>query len=330
MIKRRIKVIGTGLGLPEKKLFAEEIDQQYGLEKGTSEKQTGIASRFQSTSETAAQLGAKACKTALADSGLNWSDIDCLVATSATMDKALPYNAAMIHAELGLDDQHTPTFDIGASCMSFLVGLDMMSLIIESGRFKNIMLVSSDISTFTVDIRNFHENGIFGDGAAAVVVRAVKEGENSHILHSKFATVSKGVDFCRINAAGSRYHNRPNVADANGLFQMNGRAVYTLAARELPKLIDELLAEANLTINDIDFFVPHQASRSGLDHMIKRLGIPKDKFVDVLAEFGNQVGASLPTALHMGISSKKINRGDKVMLLGTGAGLTIGGMILTY
>ncbi len=330
MIERRVKIIGTGLGLPEKRLDAQEIDERFGLEKGTAERKTGIARRYQSECENAAQLAAKACKAAMTASGLKWPDIDCLVATSGTMDKALPYNAAMIHAELGLSDHRTTTFDVGASCMSFLVGLDLMSLSIQSGRFKNVVLVSSDISSFTVDLSNFEENGIFGDGAAAVVIRGSQDREASKILNTRIETLSEGVDHCRINAGGSRYHNRPSVADAHDLFQMNGRAVYTLAARELPPLIQRLLDDCTLTIDDIDVFVPHQASRPGLDHMIKRLGIPKRKWVDIFSDFGNQVAASLPTALHTGISNGAIRQGDKVMLLGTGAGLTIGGMILIY
>lgn len=330
MKTRKIKIISTGTGLPEKVLHDYELDERLGLPKGETFRITGVRQRYQSVHETAAVLAARACGQAIMNSSLKWDDIDCLVSTSATMDKALPYNAAMIHSELGLSHRRTTTFDVGASCMSFLTGLDMISYAVDAGRFRNVMFVSSDVSAFTVDYKNLRENGIFGDGAAAVIISKSEENESSCIVHSDTVTVSEGVDFCRINSGGTRYHRRTKNSNCDAFFEMNGRGVFALASREITPFMDKLFLNAGCRMEDIDVVVPHQASRLGIDHIATRLNIPKGKLVDIFADHGNQVGASLPTALHFGISSGKIQRGNRVLFIGTGAGLTIGGMVMIY
>ncbi|MCB1172018.1 MAG: hypothetical protein KDK39_00560 [Leptospiraceae bacterium] len=330
MTPRPLQICSTAVASPSQLLRASQLDERLGLMAGESERITGIRQRYQSDTETAAQLAATACQAALQAARLQWADIDCLVAASATMDKALPYNAAMIHAELGLLQHRTMTMDMGASCLSFLSALDIISYAIGAGRFQNVMLVSADISTFTVDYRNLRENGIFGDGGAAVVVRAAPQDSGSAILAANSITISAGVDYCHINAGGTRYHRRVPGSNSEAFFGMNGRAVFALATREMPAFVEQLLADAGCSLDEIDLVVPHQASRLALDHMMERLQISRDKCVDIFAEHGNQVGASLPTALHHGLQNYGIQRGNKIMLLGTGAGLTIGGMILVY
>lgn len=332
MNPRNIRIIGTGMALPQQQLSSDQLDQKLGLRAGSTLKQTGVRRRFLSTTETAAQLAAQACRAALQDAGLQWSDIDCLVATSATMDQALPYNAALIHAELGLTAQRTSTFDIGASCMSFLTGLDTMSYLVDAGRYRYVMLVSADIATFGLDWSRLKECGIFGDGAAAVVIRKSHAGESSSILSSRTETLSAGVEHCKIPAGGSRFHPRRLSAPIEPLsvFHMEGKSVFKLVAGELPAFAADLLATAKLRMQEISLVVPHQASQLALDHLSKRLALSASQLVDIFTDFGNQVGASLPTALHMAIAGGRAQRGDPLLLIGTGAGLTMGGMVLTY
>lgn len=320
------------MALPAREVGSAELDRQLGLPEGSTFRQTGVARRFLSTHETAAQLAAQACEAALRDAGLRWQDIDCLVATSATMDQALPYNAALIHAELGLAAQRTATFDIGASCLSFLTGLDVMSYMVEAGRYRNVMLVSTDIATFGLDWSRLKECGIFGDGSAAVVIRKSQAGERGALHSAGMVTLSAGVQHCRIPAGGSRYHPRriEGPIEPLSLFQMDGKSVFRLVAGELPQFAAMLLDQARTSMRRIAAVVPHQASQLALDHLSKRLAIPRERLVDIFSQYGNQVSASLPTALHLALSEGRVRRGDQVMLIGTGAGLTMGGMVLTY
>lgn len=327
-MKRPMKIVATGVALPGTLLTHEQLDRDLGLPAGSSLKATGIRSRHISTDDTAARLAAKACNAALEKAGLLWDDVDCLIAASGTMDQALPYNAAMIHAELGLSGKRTTTFDVGASCMSFLAALDVSSALLLAGRFRRIMIVSADISTFTTDRSNFRENGIFGDGAAACLVETREDG--SGVIVSDSITFSEGVEYCRIRSGGTRFHRRTPDSNADVLFEMMPRPLFALVARELPKFVERLLEKAGMTLQDIDLIVPHQASHAALKHIVKLLKLDAAKMVDISETHGNQVGASLPTALHHGLVEKRPPRGSKVLLLGSGAGVTIGGMILEY
>jgi 3-oxoacyl-[acyl-carrier-protein] synthase III len=328
----KIRIIGSGISLPATIVTSEELDLKLGLETGTISAISGVRQRHMTINETAATLAADACQKALVNSGLTWSDIDCLVSTGATMDQALPYNAALIHAELGLNRQRTTTFDVGASCMSFLAGLDVMSYLVENGRYENVMLVSADIATFGLNWNELRECGNFGDGAAAIIIRKSMSTESSQIKSAKSHTLSKGVHYCKIPGGGTRFHPErikipfPPLAK----FSMDGKAVFKLVSGELPTFTADLLQQAAVTMEQIDIVIPHQASRLALNHMAKRLNIPSNKLVDIFANFGNQVGASLPTALHHAISDGRLQRGNNALLIGTGAGVTIGGMVLTY
>lgn len=326
-----IAIAGSGVAVPETVLTAAELDARLGLPPGESERVTGVAKRHTAVLETASALAAAALREALADAGLPWAAVDCLVCASATMDQALPFNAAMVLAELPEARGHrVAALDVGASCLSFLHALDLVSCAIDAGRHRTVVIVSSDIATYTTDFRNLRDNGLFGDGAAAVVVRRSRDGERSLLLASDSLTFPEGVGLCQIRSGGSRYHRRGVPEHSEALFEMNGRPLFALVARELPGFVARLLASAGVARDEIACLVPHQASRLALDHVAKRLGFDDGRMVDVFAEFGNQVGASLPTALHFARRRHGLERGDKVLLLGSGAGVSLGGVVLVY
>jgi len=327
---RDVAIVGTGVSVPATVLTASELDRRLGLREGESERVTGIRRRHVAVHETASQLAAEACRNALASAGLALEDIDCLVCASATMDQALPYNAAMVHAELGVGRRRMATLDVGASCLSFLQALDLMSCALVAGQYRTVLIVSSDISTFTTDYRNLRENGIFGDGAAAAVLRRSIADEPSRILAARSITLPEGVDFCQIRTGGSRYHRRGDRAHSEALFEMQGRPLFALVARTLPDFVSGLLESAKVDRDELSLFIPHQASRQALDHVAKMLGFDDGRMVDVFGEFGNQVGASLPTALHFAIERYGLRRGQKALLLGSGAGVSLGGIVFVY
>jgi 3-oxoacyl-[acyl-carrier-protein] synthase III len=330
--RRAVRICGTGAAVPEQVLASEAIDRQFGLPAGTVFARHGVRERRQTTTENAAQLAVEAADMALRNAGLEWTDIDCLVAASATMDQALPYNAAMVLAALGAQARPIAAFDIGASCMSFLVGLDTLSYLVESGRYRHVMIVSSDIATFSLDWSTLGESALFGDGAAAVVIRKSTPGESSMILESRIETFAEGATYCAIKAGGSRYHPRrmSESIDPFSLFHMDGPRLLRIVSRELPRFFKRLLDDAGVTAAQLRLVVPHQASRLALDHLARRLSIDTARIVDILECFGNQVGASLPSALHHAVMGARMNRGDRIVLLGSGAGVTIGGIVMIY
>lgn len=329
---RRVCILGTGHALPARKVSSDELDERLAHPPGTVARVGGVARRhFATPEENAAVLGARAARQALAAAGLTLEDVDCLVAASGTMDQGMPCNAALMHRELGLAGRAIPAFDVNASCLGFLAALDTLSWPIVAGRYRRVLVVAADIASCGLDWSILESTAIFGDGAAAVL-GPTPEGLASRILAADLATLSDGADLCRIPAGGSRHHPS-RVGDdfvRLALFQMDGRAVFRLAAARLPDFVEDLLARAGVDRDQLDWIVPHQASHLALAHLTKRLGFAPERVVDIFADHGNQVAASLPTALDIAIRDGRIRRGQRLLLLGTGAGLSLGGMVLEY
>lgn len=329
---RSIALLGTGHALPAGLITSEELDQRLKQRTGTIERIGGVRHRyFAAHHENAAELAAKAGRQALDAAGLTFADIDCLVAASGTMDQGMPCNAALIHRELGLSARAIPAFDINASCLGFLAALDTLSWPIVAGRYKRVLVVAADIASCGLDWNTLESSAIFGDGAAAAVLGHSANG-GSRLLAAELNTLSEGADLCRIPAGGSRYHptriNQP--FDELTKFRMDGKGVFKLAAAHLPAFVERLLERAQLTRDQLDWIVPHQASQLALSHLSKRLGFAHNKVINIFAEHGNQVAASLPTALDIAIRDGRIQRGHRLLLLGAGAGLSLGGAVLEY
>jgi 3-oxoacyl-[acyl-carrier-protein] synthase-3 len=330
---RAVRILGTGAALPAEAVSSADLDLRLGLAPGTVESKTGVRVRHFETRGSAAALGAEAAWRALDAAGLSFGDIDCLVAASGTPDQAMPSNAALIHRELtaAASWHPIPAFDIGASCLGFLVALDIVACLIEAGRYRRVLIVAADIASCGLDWSKLEASGIFGDGAAAAVVGRA-EASGSAILASAFTTHSDGAHLCEIPGGGSRHHpgriSEPFLPLS--LFRMDGKAVFRLAAEHLPGFLDELLAAAGVGLEEISVVVPHQASRHALRYLRRLLGVPRARVIDIFAEQGNQVAASLPSALDAAIGGGQLRRGDRALLIGTGAGLGLGGAILCY
>lgn len=329
---KKLKIISTGIGLPVNKVSHFSFDKLAEVTLGTSLKETKIENRYLSLHENSTDLGLIAANEALRKANLTIKDIDLMVVASATMDKALPFNAAMLNAKIQeyyKEKHYFQTMDIGASCLSFITALDTVSYMLQDKKYKKVLIVSADVSSYCLDFKNLKTNGIFGDGAAAVIV---EKGDGlSNILASEFITLPEGVDYCQINSGGSRFHRRQgHEKHTDAVFEMNGKRLFSLALKFMPSFLNNLLAQANINLEDINVVVPHQASFQSLEHIFKVLNVAEKNYINIFPQFGNQIAASLPTALDFAINQKKIKRGDKVLLLGTGAGVTIGGIILQY
>ncbi|GAA3813888.1 3-oxoacyl-[acyl-carrier-protein] synthase III C-terminal domain-containing protein [Nocardioides panacisoli] len=327
---RALRILGTGAVVPDNELLSTAIDERLGLAAGTVEARTGVRVRYVEHG-TAAQLGARAARKALAAAGLDLADVDVIIGASATPDQPLPCNAALLHEELA-PPHPVPAWDVNASCLSFLVALDLAATLIDAGRHRHVLVVSSDIASVGLDWSELGASGIFGDGAAAAVLGPA-DGTDSAVLAAGFSTHSEGAHTCEIPGGGSR-HAPDRVEGPYGdiaRFRMDGGAVFRLAIQHLPPFVDGLLAEAgDIELPDLPLVIPHQASHHGLSWLRQRLGLRDDQMVDIYADRGNQVAASLPSALHAAIESGRLRRGDLALLLGTGAGLSIGGIVLCY
>ena len=320
--------------LPAEAVSSAELDRRLGLPPGTVEKKTGVRVRYFETGRSAAALGAEAAERALEAAGLTLADIDALVVASGTPDQAMPSNAALLLRELAPAGTPIPAFDLGASCLGFLVALDTVACLIAAGRYGRVLIVASDIASCGLDWSKLEASGIFGDGAAAAVVGPGdgSEGTSSALLASAFVTYGEGAHLCEIPGGGSRHH--PARIEEPFLpltrFRMDGKAVFRLAAQHLPGLLDGLWADSGVSLRDVSVVVPHQASRHALDYLRRLLRVERGRIVDLFATQGNQVAASLPSALDAAIRSGRLRRGEKALLVGSGAGLCLGGIVLCY
>lgn len=333
MQTRRVKIVGTGKYMPSRMVTDEEMDRRLSTAPGWVRKTTDVAVRhFVSEGETASFMGAQAAKAALKEAGLNLTDIDCLVCTSGTKEQVLPSTASLIQQKLGASMSGVPAFDIDATCISFLVGLDLMSYLVEAGRYRNVLLVSSEIASLGLNWQDKESAALFGDGAAAVIISRSEAAEQSAIINASVRTYSEGAQLSEIRGGGSRMHAREHNEQtaADFLFSMNGQAIFKMAAKLLPDFVDDLLASSSLKITDFKAVVPHQGSAMAMRLISKKLGVTEDQLVNITANHGNTIAASIPMGLHEAVQSGKIQRGDRILLLGTAAGLSLGGITLVY
>ncbi|MFD0961708.1 beta-ketoacyl-ACP synthase III [Paenibacillus chungangensis] len=331
MQHRYVKIIGTGKYLPQTCVTAEEIDARLGVRAGWTLKKTGVEKRYFAGEETASQMGAKAAAAALQAAGVSFRDIDCIVGASGTYQQPIPCNAALIQAEMGEGASGVPSFDINTTCLSFVAAMDIVSYMIEAGRYRTALLVTSEIASIGLDWEHKESAALFGDGAVAVVLSRSEHGGVSGIVHAAMETYGDGAHLSEIRGGGTKLHSRSAEAtEKDFLFQMDGTGIFRMTSKLMPPFLERLMQEAGTSIGEMKLVIPHQASAMAVRLIMRKLGVGEHQLMDVSHNGGNMIAASIPMLLHEAIERQRIVRGDRVLLLGTSAGLSLGGLILDY
>ena len=282
----------------------------------------GDQTRYRASSEeTQLFMATNAAKKAIKSAKLKPENIDLIIAASAVGIQPIPCTASLIHGQI-MNDHSIPAMDINTTCTSFITALDIASYLIAAGTYKNILIVSSELASpgLPKDKKEIYE--LFSDGAAAIVLSHTDNAEQG-VIASKWCTWSEDAHATEI-VGGLTGLNATKMSDENRhkyYFKMEGLDILRACTRKLPKMFDEFKAETNLSMDDVDLVIPHQASKA-LPLIMKKLGIPEDKYVNRVDSFGNQVSVSAPFMLCKMLEEGKICIGDKVMLCGTAAGLT--------
>jgi beta-ketoacyl-acyl-carrier-protein synthase III len=243
------------------------------------------------------------------------------------MMQPIPCNAALIHEQLA-KGSNIPAMDINSTCTSFVTALDTMSYVIDAGRYRNVLIVSSDIASEGLNERQEESYELFSDGAAAFVISRT-ENKNQGVLDSIIRTYSEGAHSTEIRGGGtlrSAMKYRPEDR-ADYCFDMKGKSILSLSAKKLPELFREFEEKSGISCSELDMIVPHQASKA-LPFIMSRLGIPAEKYVDRVSQYGNMVSASIPYVLCALLEEDRIKEGDRVLLCGTAAGLTCNLLLL--
>ena len=325
-----VKIAAMGSYLPKKIVTDDVFDKRFNLEKGTTFKKSGVKIRHYVESETQVDMAVYAIKEAFKN--IEDKSIDCIVFAGGTPQQLIPCTASLIQQTQGKEFSSIPCFDINSTCLSFVTAFDVISYLIDFKKYRRVLLVSSDIASLGINYKDFNSSILFGDGAAAAILEKTPNNETSKILTYNFKTYAQGAQYARISG-GSSYLPFYKCTDENKdeyLFHMDGLKLYEIASKHIVKIFNDALFSQNLTIDDIKLVIPHQASLMAMKLIQRKLKIPTKKYMYHIENQGNTIASSIPLCLDYAIKNKMIKRGDKVILLGTSAGLSIGVMIYEY
>ncbi len=319
----RIKVVGTGIHVPERVETAEQLASRIGRSAEWIRTRTGVGER-RIADRPLEEMGASAARQALGDG----PPPDVIVNVSTTPIQLIPDTSVFIQHALGYDG--IPSFSIHATCLSFLVGLHTVGSLVHSGGYNRALLVSTETGTPFRDLAEAESAALLGDGAAAAVIERTPEGEESALLDFRMRTWPTGRDMAEFRGGGIRAQPWLPQHDPNDfLFRMKGTRIYRLAKGRLAELLFPMIAEAGLTPDSVDWVVPHQMSGPGVEAFVEA-GFRRARLINLVNRFGNCIAASLPMALHEMAHRPECRRGDTIVLAGTGAGVSVACALLRW
>lgn len=321
-------ILGTGLALPATTTPSTWWDAHLGWPLGTLEARTGMQSRRTvADGQTARSLALDAARAALEVSGEGTQGLDLVIGACGVPFRPLPSSAALIAHDLGIKDGQVEALDVNATCLSFLSALSLACLRIAAGRNRRVLIVSADTPSRALPWASAPETAaLFGDGAAAMVVGA---GTGWKVVRERFETHPRAALACTLPSGGSEvaFHGNEEAFAASAWFAMNGPALFKATHRALPGFLDRLTEDGH-GVETWSAAAIHQGSPGALDHIGKQIGLGAERMPRFGHLEGNQMAASLPNAMHKIVSTRSFQPGDRVALMGAGAGLNMGGMLL--
>lgn len=328
----RSKIAGTGSAFPARSLSNFDLEKMVDTDHAWILERTGIAARRISCGEaheTTSALSIAASKKAIEASQLAVNEIDLVLLATITPDFVMPNTACLVQEGLGMTK--AGAIDISAACSGFVYGLCIADSLIQTGQFKNILLIGAEVLSSIVNWKDRNTCILFGDGAGAAVISRADPIEKSQLLGHCLYADGRLKDLLTVPSSGVAAPVTHETIDA-GLtkVQMKGKEIFKVAVKTLADCMVEVLESKGLKVNDLDWLIPHQANARILEAVAKRLDFPLQKVIQNIEQYGNTSGATVPTALDEGIRSQRIQRGDLVGLTVFGAGLTCGASLLRY
>ena len=318
------RIAGIGSFLPEKVVSNKDLEKIMDTSDEWIQERTGIKRRhIAGEGQTTGSMGLEAAKRAMEMAGVGADEIDLIILGTATPDKVFPSTACIVQRRLGA--KGGPAFDVHAACSGFIYGLDLANRFIQTGGAQKALVIGSETLS---RITNWEDRGtavLFGDGAGAVVLEACDEpgimsthihanGEYEELLHVQQG-VSIGYDITRKGEA---------------FIEMNGNAVFKRAVATFDSIARETIADLDGHIDDIDWFVPHQANMRIIKAAARKIGLPMERVIATVDEHANTSSASIPLAIDQAVKDGRIKRGDTLLLAAFGAGFTWGSAMLKF
>jgi 3-oxoacyl-[acyl-carrier-protein] synthase-3 len=329
---RGSKIAGLGHYLPENVVTNDQLATLIDTSDEWISKRTGIRERRWVVGDVGAtDLAVPAAQQALAEAGLQASDLDMILFATLSPDINFPGSSCLLQARLGVPG--IATLDIRNQCTGFVYGLSIADQFIRTGAMKNVLVVGAEVHSSGLDISNRGRDVavLFGDGAGAAVLTAT-EGD-SRLLDSALHADGTDYEILMLEAPASRLQPRLTaemMEQGRHFPQMVGQAVFKHAVKRLPEVIDEVLSRNGLTVADVALMVPHQANLRINEMVARQIGIDPGRVFNNIQRYGNTTAASIPIALHEAVLEGRVKQGDTVLLAAFGAGLTWGANLIRW
>jgi 3-oxoacyl-[acyl-carrier-protein] synthase-3 len=332
------RISGTGSAFPARRMTNDDIAREltrFGLTTNNQwiQDRTGIIERrisnVQNDAETNSSLGARAAQNALKMAGRNPEDIDQIIYATCSPDTLLPSTACWLQQKIGA--RNAWAMDINAACSGFVYGVVTAEQFILSGRSKNILVVGAEVLSQFVNWQDRTICILFGDGAGAAIVEPVPVDSKNKILSSHMLSDGTLWELLHVPAGGSKMELTPERFEQNlHKVHMKGKEIFKVAVRTLAEFAVQALEANNMTIGDVDWFIPHQANLRIIEAVANRLEVPMEKVVLNVDRYGNTSAGTIPTALDEAVRDGRIQEGHVVLLDAFGAGLTYGSLLLCW
>jgi 3-oxoacyl-[acyl-carrier-protein] synthase-3 len=322
------QVLATGGGIPDRVVTNDYFNYLVEDADNWIFSRTGIRERrFAAPHESTSDLATKAARSALARGAIDPVELDCIIVGTSTADMILPSTACMVQKNIGATNAFA--FDMNAVCSSFVYAVETADNFIRAGKYKKILVIGADTYSRILDFQDKNTCPLFGDGAGALILGATEE--RTGILQSLIKSDGKGWELIQVPSSGSR---KPITAETIALrentFKMEGKKVFVFATDVIPQIIEEVTAKAGMKPDQLDHIIPHQANVRIIDFISKKLDIPKEKFLLNLDRYGNTAAASVGLALDENLRNGVIKKGNRVLMMGFGGGLSWGGILIQF
>lgn len=327
------QILGTGKYHPENIVTNEELSKRVDTSDEWIIQRTGIKERrigSVENDEMPSGMAAKAAKIAIEQAGIEPNDIDMILFSVTLPDYLFPNSASVLQHKLGITNK-CACLDINAACTGWVYGLTLANSLIKTGVYKKILLCGTEM---TSNFNNWDDRAtcvLFGDGSGAVVLSACEENEGSQIIDSILTSDSSKRESLILPAGGAIEPVRQKTLDENRQWMsMDGQTVFKNAVKTMSAHCAKLLKRNKMTVDDVDWFIPHQANLRIIETTGQLLKFPAEKTIINVEKYANTSSASIPAALHEAVSDGRIKRGDIVLFAAFGAGLTSGATLLRF
>ena len=329
----KTKILGTGSYLPDKIVTNEDLSRRIDTSHQWIVERTGIHQRRVadlSKDESPSGMAKRAALSALEAANLTPNDIDCILFSATMPDQTMPNTASVLQEKLGITN-NCPALDVNAACTGWLYLLPMADAMIKTGLYKHILVVGSEmLSSFN----NWDDRNtciLFGDGCGVAILGRASENEDSEFYSSVLSSDSTKKDHLTLWAGGAIKRITPEVLKNNEQWMtMNGQEIYKAAVKTMAAHAEKVVKDSGKTMNDVDWFIPHQANLRIIEAVGTRFNFPPEKVIINVDKYANTSSATIPVALDEAIRDGKIKRGDNVLFAAFGAGLTAGALFFKY